>query len=151
MKAASGSLWGPRGGWGRAFVFCYTSPVILMVFPKCCCGSRSEHVFVFPKPDLNWVAQVFPKEGVSSGSHLGPDRVPFRTDFGSNFDPNQTCKGPRRPLAKHSLVYTARICYPVSLFPCFPVSRFPCFPVSQFPCFPVSFSYCPAWCHARSD
>ena len=35
----------PPGPPRRAFMFCYKSPVILVVFLKCCCGSRFEHVF----------------------------------------------------------------------------------------------------------
>ena len=39
---------GPQGGRGRAFIFCYTSPVILIAFRECGCGSRFEPVYVSP-------------------------------------------------------------------------------------------------------
>ena len=37
----------PGGDTGRSLSFCYTSPLILMVFSKCCCGPCFELVF-FP-------------------------------------------------------------------------------------------------------
>ena len=51
-----GTPGGPGGGTGGSLSFCYTSPLILMVFSKCCCGPCFE-LFFFSKPDLNWAAR----------------------------------------------------------------------------------------------
>ena len=48
-----GSRGAQGGGTGGSLSFCYTSPLILVVFSKCCCGPCFEHVFVLKtRPEL---------------------------------------------------------------------------------------------------
>ena len=83
---------GPRGQAEEGLYVLLQVPRNIDGFQKMLLWLTFRACFFPVNPDLNWVTQVHPTGRLGPGHSLRPVQIPFRTDFGSNFDPNQTWK-----------------------------------------------------------